>query len=319
MAVYPGMVVSSGILQSEALYIVLLLLLFLAGEEVRMRQSLSSAVVLGVIAGFANLTRAVLTGFFPLLLIVIGWIHRERLGAMGGKLLLAALVWLLVLAPWTWRNYETLDAIVPVSSWGGMSLLLGNNPHATGTWKPKPEFDAWFAEKAKEDGVQLASSTEIERSKLGAKLALEFWTTEPRAAVQLAGKKFYMHLVYPITNTDSHIPLQLAAVVSDIALYLLAGIGFIALKARRNLISVLAPIVFFSLMQGLMHCEARYRLPIMPFVAMLSAAGFGLLLSTQRRTDFLHIKTNVILASLWCVAVCGLYAFTAWQFVSGQI
>jgi hypothetical protein len=317
MAVYPGLVVYSCLLQSEALYIVLLLLLILAGEALRAHVSVSSAILFGVIAGVANLTRAVLTGFVPLVLFVIGWMHRERLGMMGGKLLLAAVVWLLVLAPWTWRNYKTLDVLVPVSSWGGMSLVLGNNPHATGTWKPKPAFDAWFAEKADANGVQLSSSTEVQRSRLGTHLALEFWRTEPLAATRLAVRKLYMHIVYPITNTDTYIPLQLAAVMADVAVYFFAGIGLLAVVGQRNMYPAYAAIIFFSLMQVVMHCEARYRLPIMPFVAMLSAAGLALLSDTQRRTDFLHSGTNNILASLWCVAVCGLYAFTAWQFFSG--
>ncbi len=319
IALYPGLVIYSDVLQTEAMYIVLLLLLILKAEELQSRPSTSVAIMIGVVAGVANLTRAALTGFLPLLLVLIGWLHRDRLGIIGGKILLAAIVWCLVLAPWIWRNYQTLDAFVPVASSGGMSLLLGNNPHATGTWKPKPEFEEWFAEKARENGVQLAASTEIQRSRLGGKLALEFWRTEPVEAAKLAVKKLYMYSVYPITNTDSYAPLQLVAVAADVVLYLFAGVGFIVVKERRNLFPIFAAIVFFSLMHVVMHSEARYRLPIMPFVALLSAAGVGMLLNTQRRADFLHIRGNKMLASLWCAVVCGVYAFTAWQFLSGKI
>jgi hypothetical protein len=87
----------------------------------------------------------------------------------------------------------------------------------------------------------------------------------------------------------------------------------------RSLIPVFVAIFFFTVLQVVMHCEARYRLPIMPFIAMLSAAGVALLLDTRRRLTFFHIKKNLEFTVLWCAGVAGVYAFTAWQFLSGKI
>ena len=48
----------------------------------------------------------------------------------------AGLVTLLVLLPWTVRNYVVMDAFVLTSTHGGINLLVGNGPDATGHYEP---------------------------------------------------------------------------------------------------------------------------------------------------------------------------------------
>jgi 4-amino-4-deoxy-L-arabinose transferase-like glycosyltransferase len=49
---------------------------------------------------------------------------------------LAAAATVVVLAPWTVRNYVQLGAFVPVSTNGGVNLWIGNNGHAGHGWMP---------------------------------------------------------------------------------------------------------------------------------------------------------------------------------------
>lgn len=319
LAVYPSLIIYSDILQAEAMYIVFVLLTFVCVERMQKHPTSMNAVWLGVFAGLATLTRAVFFGYFPFLLILVLIIH-ERARRAVPIICLAFIAWSFVLLPWIIRNYGVHSTFVPISSWGGISLLLGNNPYSTGTWSSKPGFNDWFAAKAKENGVELAQSNEIQRSALGKKLAIEFMTSDPVGAATLAVKKFYMHWIYPITNSDSNTKLQAVAVAGDVALYTFAGLGFLAMAGiRKKLAPIVMAIVFFTVLQVVMHCEARYRLPIMPLVAVFSASGVALLVDTRAVKEFLNIRRNRILSASWVATVVGVYSFTAWQFLSGKI
>ena len=319
LALYPGLIIYSDILQTETIYIVFILLAFLYLAKLQRTPDVHNAVFFGVFAAAATLTRAVYFGFFILMLMVAVWIYRDKVRIYGWKLLLAASVWVLLLTPWTVRNYDIHRTFVPVSSWGGISFLLGNNPYSTGTWSSKPGFESWFNAKAEEDGIDLPNSTEIQRSTLGQKLAIEFISSDPLGAAKLAIKKFYMHWIYPITNSDSNRKLQAIAVIGDIALYSLAGIGFIATSYRKTFAPVFAAIVFFTLLQVIMHCEARYRLPIMPLIAIGTAMGVAMAADTRRWKEFYHIRRNRILAGVWMILLAGVYSFTLLQALTGTI
>ncbi len=317
VALHPSFIVYADVLQTETMYLVFVLLAFLFVGRTETSNSLAEPAMLGLVAAMATLTRAVFFGFFPLLLLVIAWMNRSR--RIGAKILVALGVWCVMLVPWTMRNYSIHNAFVPVSSWSGISFLLGNNPYSNGTWSGKPGFADWFAAKAEENGIDIGRSTEIERSALGKKLALEFIASQPQEMMKLALVKLYMHWVYPITNSDSNTKLQALCVVADIVLYALGGLGLIAVGTKRKMAPLLAAIIFFTVLQVLMHCESRYRLPIMPFISILAAAGLSVLIDTRALREFVHVARNKYMAVLWLLFVVFVYAFTGWQFLSGKI
>jgi 4-amino-4-deoxy-L-arabinose transferase-like glycosyltransferase len=295
LALYPGLVVYSVVLQTESLYIVFVLLTFIVAERLRAQPTLRHGVLLGFFAAAAAMTRAVFFGFFIIMLLLLVWTYRDVIREYSSGITAAALVWILLLTPWTIRNYSIHGTFIPISSWGGISMLLGNNPYATGTWSTLPGFEQWMTTQAAGKGVDLTHSTEIQRSTLGRTLAVEFIMAEPTAAAKLWLKKFYMHWVYPIANSDSNTRLQAVCVAGDILLYT------------------------FAALQVVLHCEARYRLPIVPLIAMCTAAGLALLLDTRRRAEFFNIHRNRILAGSWLALVAGVYSFTAWLFLTGII
>lgn len=88
----------------------------------------------GVVTGIAGLFQPVLLAVFGLLssvmLLHAGMIKQWRAAAL---LLIAGLITLAVLTPWTVRNYLVHDRILLVKDSLGKELWMGNNPHATGT------------------------------------------------------------------------------------------------------------------------------------------------------------------------------------------
>lgn len=320
MALYPGLIIYATVLQTETLYIALLLWAVLWLARAQKETSWRNGLMLGLVAGLAALIRAVFIGFFPVMLLMLLWMRRNAPRTAALTIGAAFLMWCAVLAPWTIRNYALHGAFVPVSSWGGISLLLGNNPYSTGTWSSKPGFNEWVEKNAEQRGLHLAQTNEIERSALGRALALEFVTEHPMDALSLTVKKLYMYAVYPIAHSDTATALQAVCVAADIMLYLLAGLGVVALgNARRTCASWFVAIMFFTATHVLMHVEARYRLPLVPFIALLAGSGVTLLMDTQRLRAFLHIRRHRWIVGAWVMVVAMVYAYTGWLFLSGKL
>ena len=81
-----------------------------------------------------------------IILVPVGlWLVARPSGSLWRRLRRAALfaaLSLLVVAPWTMRNWLLLGAFVPVSTNGGYNLLIGNNPEARGGWNTGADLAA---------------------------------------------------------------------------------------------------------------------------------------------------------------------------------
>jgi len=118
---------------TEVLYVALLLgsAVFLIGSERAWR-----LVGGGLILGLATLVKTqtiILAPFFALLCLLDGFsLHSFKTAA--GRAVLVGLVALLVVLPWSFRNYNVFGSFVLVSTNGGMTLLTGNNPSVVGDY-----------------------------------------------------------------------------------------------------------------------------------------------------------------------------------------
>lgn len=321
VAVYPGLVIYSGLLQTETLYIVFTLLAFVSAFKLTRSSNTVQGVLLGITSGLAALTRAVFLGFFPLLLSLTAW---RRWNNDIRKILpvaLALALFLLILMPWTVRNYGVHSTLVPISSWGGESLLIGNNPFATGTWSVKQGFNEWFKEEAARFGVaDIGTLSEIGRRDLDRSIALDYIRTYPLHSIQLAVKKGFIFLVYPITSSDSYLPAQAAAVAFDFLLYVGAAIGFVATwDNRRRLVPLYVAFLFFGLVQVVLHSEARYRLPLVPLICLFFGWGAVILMDRARRLEFFTNRKLRIAAGALISSIVLVYCFTGWLFWEGKV
>lgn len=92
------------------------------------------AVLTGVGTGLAGLFQPVMLGIFgaisgAMLLVAL----RSRMMGKAAMIFGAGLLTLLVLTPWTVRNYRVHGHLVLVKDSFGKEFWLGNNPHSTGT------------------------------------------------------------------------------------------------------------------------------------------------------------------------------------------
>ena len=98
--------------------------------------------------------------------------HRTML-TRSGLLLLGSV---LVISPWTIRNYQILDRFVLVATNGGDNFYRANNPQATGGYTSRGEHD-------------LAQLSELERDAEGRKLGMSWIKANPRDFVSLMFEK----------------------------------------------------------------------------------------------------------------------------------
>ncbi|WP_051124630.1 glycosyltransferase family 39 protein [Sphingomonas sp. PAMC 26605] len=132
--IWPSVLFSAPLAQKESLCALLIVALALAWVD--RRDGWRGGLALGLPAGLLALTQpgqAPLAALFGLVLVRrIGLWPVLLAGVRGG------LIALLVLLPWWARNALVLHAFVPLTTAGGPSLWIGNNPDATGNWEPPP-------------------------------------------------------------------------------------------------------------------------------------------------------------------------------------
>ncbi len=90
----------------------------------------------GLLLGLGSVARPNLLLFAPAAVL---WILLREPAARRGTLAFLA-GFGLALLPTTLHNFVVSGEIIPISSHGGVSFYLGNNPYTTGTYVPPPEF-----------------------------------------------------------------------------------------------------------------------------------------------------------------------------------
>lgn len=319
-AIYPSFVIYSGLLVTETLYVALFLSSFLIAYRMMDKTNIGFGLLLGLVSGLATLTRAVFFGFFPFLLLLTWWV-RKRVSKSGIKdLLIASIVWCLLLAPWTIRNYDVHHTFIPVSTGGGKVLLTGNNPFAPQSWRAGG-FEEWTREEAAKRGVpSLNALSEVELFSIYKDIALDYMVSHPFATFLLAIQKAHIFWVYPVANTASNIPVQLLVTSADFLLYLGAAIGLATCwQYRQRLLPIFVGIVFFFAVQVVFHAEARFRLPLVPFLCLLFGYAAMVLTDRHRRRDFLVHKRWVTVSSVAACSIIGVYLYTGVLFLTGKI
>jgi hypothetical protein len=309
------MIIYSVLAQTEMLYTFLLLLAMLGGTELMDAPRNRTGILLGIGAGTAALTRVVFAGFIPVMLGAILWRHRANLRAAALRAGLVLCLAVLTILPWTVRNAAVLGEFVPITSGGGSSFLTGNNPYAIGTYRNREGFDGYFAEQARGRGAG-----EVERSRIAGSIARKWVMAHPGEAFHLALKKTYIFWVYPITHSDSYIPLQALAVGVDWFLALLCVVGGVILwRERRKFVLPALALLFFWGVQAVLHAEARFRLPLVPLMAVMAGvAGIALIQDRARRGVLSGRGPRIAVAIGWaCIML--VYGTTAVLYLRGAI
>jgi len=160
-ALYPTLVAADGALMSESLFGLLVALTLLAAYRLVDAPTLGRAIALGAVAGLAALTRG--EALLLLLLVLVPVLRRPQ-GLRAALVAVAALV--VVLTPWTVRNWIVFDQPVLIatnsgSAIGGANCDLTYHGRELGFWRlqcvgSRPGNEAEVLGEARRRGIRYA-------------------------------------------------------------------------------------------------------------------------------------------------------------------
>ena len=132
-AVYGYFIYYSAALMTEAFFIVCVLFVLYLGLELKERPTLRGWLLLGLALGIGGLLRQTMLLFVPFLLLWLFWELRTK-GIRWWYFVLPIIVIILLIAPWTIRNYLVFHQFLPLNSNAGYALFASNNPNLGTDW-----------------------------------------------------------------------------------------------------------------------------------------------------------------------------------------
>ncbi len=287
VAVYPFAWQFEARLYSEAIttpLVLAVLLLCLEREPSRAR-----VVSLGVVLGFLVLTRPalayLLVGVLAAWTLALGW--RRGLGSAAA----ATAVALIVVSPWTLRNYLEYDAFVPVSYQDAAAVYGTFNDEAAADEKSPY---GWRTTNARDAPLFLPENRMPEdelRSKLN-RNAFEWILDHPDAVPKAFfwnGLSRFWDLRKPSVSL-SEVPFEGRSILlSKVGLgmyYLLLPLSVLCLVLARRRRTLWVPVVAIAAAATLTHTVVsltRYRSVLEPLIVILGCGAAAMLV--QRRRD----------------------------------
>lgn len=229
------------------------------------------ALAAGALWGLAVLSRETMLYFVPLAAAWLAWGRRSD----GGRRRAAAVILgaVLVVAPWTWRNWAVFRAFIPVSTAGSLNLFQGNAPLSR-----QEVYDEVDAVRGRVEQHRFALRRGVEAirdrqptwifEKLVEQMPM-FWEAESMAAI---------HIKRGAYGRVPHGWAVLFALVLLLPyLALLPGLvaGLAGVRYDRTRVLLAGFLVYYNLIHVATHGFNRYRLPVMPVVFLFAAWAFS--------------------------------------------
>ena len=201
----------------------------------------------------------------------------------------AAVIALLVVSPWTVRNYLTFHRFILVSANSGYNLYMGNNDVATGDFgmlAPTPESDHMEASIA--NFALTHDAVDVDR--LRQHLAEKWMLTNPGHVVNLDIKKFYYHwfgrsLIGNLYHFGAGTYWTIYFVLS-VFLIGFAGWGMYRLHDKRLRSLLIALFVYSTAVSVIFFVQSRHRsLKVDPFMVPLAVIGLFSIAGERIRSE----------------------------------
>lgn len=249
-ALYPTLIAADGAMMTESTYGVFAAFSMLAAYRLLDAPGLGRALVLGVLLGVAALARAEALLMLPLLLVPL---LRRPGGLRTAAAVCAAFV--VVLVPWTVRNWSAFDRPVLIATEGG-ETLAGANCDETyygeriGTWSYTCAAFSGRGNEAKELN---------EAGRKGIRYARDHAGRVPLVATARFARTWGLWQPFAVPEGRRAWVQQVGAALY-FALIPLAVYGLVLLRRRRvPVLIVLAPFVTVTVTALLAYGQIRFR------------------------------------------------------------
>ena len=266
-ACYPPLIFFAVVGLSETLFIALILTTFLLWY----RGNFAAAALFAVLT---ILTRPIFD-IAPIFIVYFSLvIHRHSLVRTLKHLIVYAVIYGVLLAPWWAHNYRRYGEFVRLTAGAGYTLYAGNNPlNTSGGGNIGVDFKIDDFSHYKNDA---------DRDRAMGKAAYGYIVGHPARFFELAGLKFIrIWRLWPVNAAYASMRNIVISALTFIPVLLLSGLG---LWLGRGRLRQLSPILIFGLLYTMAYMvlvgTMRYRLPLEPFLLIL--AGFAVSKVTGR-------------------------------------
>jgi 4-amino-4-deoxy-L-arabinose transferase-like glycosyltransferase len=229
-------------------------------RAVQRQARLRDWIIYGSLWGIAALVSTTLLAMMPLAMIVLFLLDRGRMRRQAAFALGIAI---LIMAPWTVRNYVELGRLIPIRGNFGAELWAGNHPGVQGPadenlhpLKNKDELNAYLT---------MGESRYVADCQ---RKAMSFIRANPKQFAVLTGARIVSFWTAPLVMTSAW-PIGCSVLAWASMIYLLA-------RRETRLIAVpfAAAMFFFPFSYYISHAESYFRSPIEPLISLLTAYGF---------------------------------------------
>ena len=260
VALYPDLIWLSAHFWVESLFLVIVWWGFERLFAADSGQRMSVAVVAGLLWGLGVLARETLLYLVPVAAVWLGF-RRARGWPRALAFTGAAL---LVVAPWTYRNWRVFRAFVPVSTAGGLNLFQGN-----ARLSRDEVYQVYYYGDAHGHIAQyhlglregLAAIRDRQPTWAFEKLREQmpmFWEAESMALIHVKRG------AYGPARGRTAVIVALVVLVPYVVLLALFVAGLAGARWDRRLLLLIAFLLVYNALHVVTHGFNRYRLPVMP-------------------------------------------------------
>ncbi len=291
-AIYPQLYLYDGWLDAESLYIFLLLAFAYSLLRLQRTGKWSWVIWSGVLLGLLSLERpngVVVLGLFVVWMLLLLWKMLETRRLKVRRMLLALLIAIVLIAPWTLRNYLLTRTFIPVTTGEGTILIGSYNDAILQSSNPGGWVNPNVADPALGHQYHFADwqgpTVQVARETAFRHFA-EHWVLQHTNALPAILKAHFLDMWGPVPTDTDH-PLnrfpneratQLVLFLARYDLffiYALAAAGFLlTLRNRWRELLFFYLLVLATVAQCLVtYGTPRFRAPIEPVLVILAAGA----------------------------------------------
>jgi 4-amino-4-deoxy-L-arabinose transferase-like glycosyltransferase len=274
-AFYPYFIFYTVFLMSETFFIFFLALSVYFLVKIKDNPNWKDGILFGISLGLTFLTRSVILGLLPFLLILL-LIYNFRRSLV--PVILTLFAFALTISPWVIRNYKLHHQVVILATRGGYNLWFRNNPFfyedelaALGYKVPDNLLKDIKYRKYLDFPHFSPEQGEVERDKILTREGINFIRQNPRLFAYLCWIRFQTLIGFHGTLAKGLI-YRLAGMFSFGILFPLALLTVgIYYKRWRETLPLILIFAFFLGFFTLTHDGIRYRLPADPYLIILAS------------------------------------------------
>jgi 4-amino-4-deoxy-L-arabinose transferase-like glycosyltransferase len=274
VGLWPVLIEYTTIVASETLFAAALLGVLLLFDEIcsSERHFKLLTVALGGLIGFATLLRPTAI-LLPALLGPVFYVEKRKIIPSLKLVSITTVLMLVVLMPWSARNYTLFGELVLTSTSGGANLWMGNNPTTTGFYQPPP-VDAGLNEVQlnrrlgneavayiRQAPAAFVTRTVVKALRLYERETIGVWWNE-----QGIEGTFGRAAVTAIKVTSQAFWIG-ALLLFGIGCYFAARQGFASFACHPGI----AMLAYFSAIYAVFVIQDRYHVPTDPIMAIFAA------------------------------------------------